>query len=249
MPFNLTVSPDFKPEFISSWFIFNTWLQKSLNEQIHLEIYSDFKSLSKAIDDKNVDLIYANPNDIPRLIREEGFTPIAKPITKADEAIIATSASSEIESIDQLKTPLAVALTDSPEVNTIGSIMLESADLDKSEITTINCLSYVVVAKNILNNQAGIGYFLADAYNELSALVKKQLKPLISSKIQMIHHALLLGPGMKHLEAPISEIIINMHNNESGKKILEDLQLEQWAPLGQEDTEFLIDLLDTLATD
>ena len=61
MPYTLTISPDFKPELISGWYIFNTWLQKQINENIHIEMVNDFNELSEAIDNNSIDLIYANP--------------------------------------------------------------------------------------------------------------------------------------------------------------------------------------------
>lgn len=248
MSFKFTVSPDFKPGLISGWFILNTWLQKKLGEGIHLDLYNDFKELGTAIETNNVDMIYANPYDISRLVRDEGFVPVAKPVGKPDEAIIACHAESEIDAIEQLSMPLRIAQTDAPEVNTIGRIMIEPADLDVEAYETIECGSYIVVAKNILNQDADIGFFLAESFDELSALVKKQLKPLMSSKIHMIHHALLVGPKMAHLQGSIRELLLAMHEDDQGRKVLKDLELDRWQILEDEDAEFMIDLIDTLVT-
>ena len=84
----MTISPDFKPDLISGWYIFNTWLQKQIDEQIHIDMVSDFKELSSAIDKGSIDLIYANPCDIAKLVREKSFMPIAKPVGTHDEAVI-----------------------------------------------------------------------------------------------------------------------------------------------------------------
>ncbi|PIE40742.1 MAG: phosphate ABC transporter substrate-binding protein, partial [Gammaproteobacteria bacterium] len=130
MQFNLTVCPDFKPDLISGWFFFNTWFQKQINQGVHLEIYQTFAEQDKAIEDKRVDIIYANPCDVARLVRDEGFIPIAKPKEKPDEAIIASLKEGSIHGFDDIPEQVRIAHTSARDVNTIGMIMLEPADLE-----------------------------------------------------------------------------------------------------------------------
>ena len=77
MTLQLTVSPDFSPDHIAGWYVFNTWLQRKLGVRIHLELYDDFDSQRQAIAANKVDLIYANPYDAAMLVREKGFVAIA----------------------------------------------------------------------------------------------------------------------------------------------------------------------------
>ena len=42
MSYMFTVSPDFSPDRLSGWYIFNTWMQRQLGVDIHLELYDDF---------------------------------------------------------------------------------------------------------------------------------------------------------------------------------------------------------------
>jgi len=102
MPYTMTISPDFKPDLISGWYIFNTWLQKQIDESIHIEMVNDFKELSNAIDSDSIDLIYANPCDMTKLIREKSFTPIAKPVGTHDEAVIITREDNPVSDIESL---------------------------------------------------------------------------------------------------------------------------------------------------
>ncbi len=75
MSFMFTVSPDFTPDHLSGWYIFNTWLQRQSDIAIHLEMYNDFHSQREAIQNDSIDLIYANPFDAAMLVREKGFLP------------------------------------------------------------------------------------------------------------------------------------------------------------------------------
>ncbi len=247
MPYNLAVSPDFKPDLISGWFIFNTWLQRQLNESVHLEIHQDFKEQYQAIDKQLVDLIYANPYDISRLVRDKGFTPIVKPIFKPDEAIIACK-KDQFTEIKDLQQPVKIAQTDTPEVNTIGMIMLEPADIDKTNSKIIHCDNFVVVAKHLLKENADVGFFLAGSFNELSPLIKKQLHALVTSQIHMIYHAFLISPKLLDHQKQLTSLLLDMNNNEKGKQILAELGIDGFELMTNEDAEFMIDLMDTLTT-
>lgn len=246
MTYNLAVSPDFKPELISDWFIFNTWIQKQIGISVHLELHHDFNEQYAAIDAKKVDLIYANSYDISRLVRDEGFTAIAKPRQKPDETVIACKLEAGFDDVKSLSTPVSIAQTCSPDVNTIGMIMLEPADITNEDIKRIACANYVGVAKQLLKGEADIGFFLEDAFNDLSPLIKKQLKPVVSSQIHLIHHAFLVGPAVNaHIDA-IRSSLLSMHEDKSGSLILAGLGFSAWDPMNQDDAEFIIDLIDTL---
>lgn len=246
MAYNLTVSPDFAPDHISGWYFFNTWLQRQLDVGVHLELYDCFEQQRKDIRDGKVDLIYANPYDASMLVREMGFKAIARPVSKPDETVIAVHADSDITSVEDLKPGITVATTDDPDVHTMGMIMLEPADLDGSNVSTKQVDTYIIVAKNLLKGEAEVGFFLKDAYDELSDLIKNQMKVLVSSQISVVHHSLLVGPTMLEHIPRLEERLFSMHEDEKGKGVLESMNLEAWEPMTEEETEFMIDLIDTL---
>lgn len=244
MTLELTVSPDFAPDHIAGWYVFNTWLQRKLGVRIHLELYDDFDAQRKAIAADKVDLIYANPYDAAMLVREKGFTVLVAPINRPDEAVIAVPVGATCQKVEDLAPGLRLAVTRDPDVNMIGMIMLEPADLNKGNTTIHQVDSYVLVAKYLLMGKADAGFFLKDAFDELSQVIRKQLKVLVASQISDVRHALLIGPRCLELKEPLLELLLSM--NTTGKSVLESLGLEGWEALDQEATEFMIDLMDTL---
>ena len=246
MRYTMTVSPDFTPNRIAGWYIFNTWLQKELGITVRLEMHNSFDEQRAAIAADKIDLIYANPYDAATLVREKDFISLATADGKADEVIIAANADSGLQSIEDLKPGARIAKTDDPDVNMIGMIMLEPANLNAENTRATEHPSYVIVAKQIYQGKADVGFFLRDAYNDLSPLVKKQLQILIASQIDVIKHALMLGPRMAELRKPLLEALLNMPNSEKGRDALKQLGFSRWQPMLQEDTEFMIDLMDTL---
>lgn len=248
MAYTFTVSPDFTPNHLSGWYIFNTWLQKQCGAAIHLEMYDNFQVQRKFIQHDQIDLIYANPFDAAMLVREKNFLPLVKAAGVSDEAIIAVNAKNAAEDVAYLSPGITVAVTEDPDVTMMGMIMLEAGDLDASNITTHVYDSYVLVAKHLLNGNADVGIFLAEAYDDLSNMVKKQLKILVRSQISVIHHALMVGPKLAARRTEIQDLLVAMNHDEKSKEVLKSLNFDAWVKVEDEEMEFMIDLMDTLAT-
>ncbi|PPD35109.1 MAG: phosphate ABC transporter substrate-binding protein [Methylomonas sp.] len=248
MSFQFTVSPDFTPDHLSGWYIFNTWLQKQTGLAIHLEMYNDFHSQRSAIQANHVDLIYANPFDAAMLVRERGFLPLVKAEGASDEALIVVNAANPVIDVAELQSGTRVAFTEDPDVRLMGMIMLEPADLDNGNIVPISADNYVLVAKQLLKNQADVGIFLAEAYDDLSAMIKSQLKVLVRSQISVIHHALMIGPKLQDQREDIQNLLMSMSADEKGQGVLKNLGFSSWQIVDDEEMEFMIDLMDTLNT-
>lgn len=248
MSYQFTVSPDFTPDHLSGWYIFNTWLQKHTDLAIHLEMYNDFQSQRTAIQADSIDLIYANPFDAAMLVREKGFLPLVKAEGAADEALIVVNADSPFNDVADLNPGTRVAYTDDPDVKLMGMIMLEPGDLDSSNIDAMTADNYVLVAKHLLKGDADVGIFLAEAYDDLSTIIKKQLKVLVRSQISVIHHALMIGPKLLDRREAIQQLLINMSKDEKGPGVLKSLGFNAWQIVDDEEMEFMIDLMDTLNT-
>ncbi|MEY4754195.1 MAG: hypothetical protein RJA44_1870 [Pseudomonadota bacterium] len=250
MTLELTVSPDFSPDHIAGWYVFNTWLQRRTGERIHLELYDDFDSQRRAIAADKVDLIYANPHDAAMLVREKGFTALAAPINKPDEVVLAVPEGSPAASVEQLRPGLRLVMANDPDVNMIGMILLEPADLSRANTESRQVGSYVLVAKNLLTGKADAGFFLKDAYHNLSAVIRKQLKVLVTSEISDVRHVLMVGPRCAHLKDQLRSELLSMADPQfdSGKGVLalQALGLQGWENQDEEATEFMIDLMDTL---
>ncbi len=244
----MTVGPDFSPDFIAGWYIFNTWMQNQLSEAIHLELFDSFNDQRKEIDEDKIDLIFANPYDASTLIRDKGFVAIAAPLGKSDEAVICVSTDSEVSSVEDLKENCNISMADDAEVNTIGMIMLEPADLNKGNVNISELGSYVMVAKSLINQESDAGFFLKESYDNMSKFIKSQIRPIIISEISVITHSFLVGPKLAHRVEDIRKLLNNMHTIEKGPGVLGSLGFERWKNQEQEDAEFMIDLMDTLIT-
>jgi len=246
MPYQFTVSPDFSPDHLSGWYIFNTWLQRQSNEAIHLQLHDSFQKQRKAIEHDQVDLIYANPFDAAVLVREKGFLPLVKAGGISDEAIIAVHVDYPVDDISNLPTGIKIAVTEDPAVRMIGMILLEAGDLDAGNTQAIVCNSYILIAKQLLQGNADVGIFFAEAYDDLSNITKNKLKVLVRSQISVIHHALMIGPKLADKRDAIQNLLAAMSRDEKGKNVLKSLGFDAWIKVEDEEMESMIDLMDTL---
>ncbi|HED40396.1 MAG TPA: phosphate ABC transporter substrate-binding protein, partial [Chromatiales bacterium] len=139
-----------------------------------------------------------------------------------------------------------ISSTDDPDVRMMCMIMLEPAGLDKTNTVLNQRDTYVLVAKDLLKNDADIGFFLEETYNDLSEIIRNQLRPLVQSEIHVIHHLLLAGPKLASKRDAIQKSLLSMADDEKGKGVLKSLNFQGWSAVEQEDTEFMIDLMDTL---
>ena len=246
MSLNMTVSPDFSPDKLPGWYIFNTWLQKKLDVAIHLTMYDTFEEQRQAINEGKVDLIYANPSDAAALVRQHGFVATVHPTGLADEAVVVVSAAAPAQKVEDLQAGVKIATTADPDVNMLGMIMLEPADLTPQNVQTDVYGNYTLVAKQIMNGNAQVGILPARAYDALSSMVRNSLRPLVRSEISVIRHMLLAGKNAAGIVPALCEVLLAMAQDEKGGPILKDIGFAGWDKTSHEDVEFMIDLVDTL---
>ena len=248
MTLHFAISPDVNIQNVTDWFIFNTKLQRITGEAFHPTSYTDFADLHSAFAEGRADLVYANAADTAHLVRDKGYLPVAWASGMAKEATVAVSADSDIQQVTDLSTPLTAAATDAPDVERICRILLEPANLAYRDVDVSLRPNPVLVAKAVIQGQVQVGFFPQDAYEELSSIVKMPLRELIRSRIYVVRSSLLVSPGIAHLVEPVWKGLEQMSADPANTELLTALGAPNgWERLAQEDTEFMIDLMDALA--
>jgi phosphonate transport system substrate-binding protein len=68
----------------------------------------------------------------------------------------------------------------------------------------------------------------------------------VSSQIQVIHHALLIGPRLVEARDTLRDLLVDMVNSSKGSGVLNAMGFNAWEGMEHEEMEFMIDLMDTL---
>ncbi|QQR73763.1 MAG: PhnD/SsuA/transferrin family substrate-binding protein [Holophagales bacterium] len=247
MSYRFALSPDVHARDLSNWFVLNTRLQRALGTAIHPVVFDDFADLHEAIAGGNVDIVYANAADTALLLRRHGFSPLARARQVADEALVAVAATSPIHALEALPSRIRAAATDAPDVERICRILLEPADLGAADIDVIAKRNYVLVAKSVAIGESEVGFFLRQAFDELSDLTRGMLRPLISSQIYVVSHCLLASERLAGFVPQILGALESMADDPTVADLLLGLGAPRgWERLTLEDAEFMVDLMDTL---
>lgn len=244
---NFLIAPDFPPEDFAGWHLFNIQLQRLLDTDIHLQMPADHKEQEQLLKGGDIGLVYANPFDATELIRGQGFLPLARPIGRPDEMIIASYAQSPYGHSDELQAGCKILVTDNYDVQLLGLRLLESAAIGRNDIEWLHADSYPEAARRLIAQEADAAFFLASAYRSFRPNTLSQLKPLMESRINDLSHIVLLHPDHAGRYALLQQAFVSMADRPEGRLVLEDLNIPQgFAALSQEDAEFMVDIIETL---
>ncbi len=243
---NFLIAPDFSPENFAGWHMFNTLLQKRSGKSLHLITPASHDEQEQELADKEIALIYANPFDASKLIREDGFVPLVRPVGKMDEMVIVSSSKSEIATMEDIPAKIKVAVTDNRDVKLIGLRLLEAVDISEDDVEFVTTENYQAAARNVIQGKTDLAFFMAETFASLSRLTKTQLNMLIESDLAEISHVVLVKDGFEHA-SELQQVMLSLNDDEDGKAVLSELGIpDGFEVLEEEDAEFMIDLMETL---
>lgn len=246
MSYHFVITPDFPPDLFGGWYTLNTLLQKRSKLAIRLDMPASSVEEAQMIAQGGADLVYANPFDAATLIREQGYKPIAKPIGRSDEMVIVSSKAGTIKSLEDLPHGAKIAMADNRDVKLIGLRLLEAVDLSEEDLNFQIVETYQAAAKLVMQNQVDAAFFIAEIYHSLSTLTRSQLNVLIESNMADITHVVLAKPDFPHA-ALIQEVLTSLNQDREGRVVLTELNVaDGFAPVDDEEAEFMIDLMETL---
>lgn len=241
------VAPDYLPAHFGTWYMLNAYLQKATGIDIHLHMPTSASEEERLINAGKADMIYANPFDAARLVRERGYVALARPVDNYDEVVVVVAADSPFHKIEDLPHGVRVAFPPDKNVRNIGLRLLEVADLNESNIQIEETDAFSKVTAGVLKGRVQVGFFLSTAYHQLSELSRENMRVLLESRIHDIYHVILLHPDHIHLKQTLTDAILAINTTQAGRKILSNLGMEKgFTVLTHGDVEFMIDLTETL---
>ncbi len=246
MIYNFLIAPDFSPERFAGWHLLNTLLQKRSDLQLHLHTPASHAEQTAKISSGDIALIYANPFDAAKMIREQGYRAIARPAGKHDEMVIASAANGDIQSLEDLKAGATIAMADNRDVKLIGMRLLEAVDLTEEDVSFDIVETYQAAARSVIQQKAQAAFFIAEVFDTLSNLTKSQLNVLIKSDIATLSHVILVKDGFEHTDT-LQNVLLSLNDDSDGQAVLNELGMtEGFVAMSEEEAEFMIDLMETL---
>lgn len=247
MSLNFLIAPDFSPQQFSGWHLLNTVLQRRSGQRIHLLLPANAAEQARWMAEGRIDLAYASPFDAATLVREAGYVPLARPAHRADEMVIAASAQSSLERVEDLRPGCAIALTEQRDVRLIGLRLIEPADLGERDVHWQQVDSIQAAARLLLQGRVDAAFFSADAFHALARPTRAGLRVLVESALRDISHMLLAHPRAEDKARALMPALLGLGKDLGSRDVLDAVGLPGgFEAVSREDAEFMVDLMDTL---
>ncbi len=185
---------------LTGWYLLNTYLQRRLTRAIHFEQSFD------TLDASNTDLLFAKPFEACLMIKKHGFIPVMRPIAEVDEVVILTRADD------------ASSLSDF-EGMTVGTASKFNFEFSGNEIKAL---------QSLLRKKCDLLFMLKKTYEGLSSFSRNNVRKLDESVTDFACHLFCVAPHLKAESQALVDVLAEMANDDQGKEILKDIQIQGW---------------------
>jgi anti-anti-sigma factor len=215
---------------LSGWYLLNTYLQRRMQKVIHFEQAQDVKNITP-------DILFSKPFEACAMMKK-GFIPLMRPIAEADEVVILCRADDK-RTMSDMKNVNAVTAAEASFVYLLGRFLCDESGVDSSKLTYHFAGNEIKALQVLLRKQADILFVLKKTYENLSSLSRNSVRQLDASDTNFTFHLFSIAPHLQSESETLGTVLANMHNDEQGKQILQDLQFQGWCKPEQDELNML----------
>lgn len=208
---------------LSGWYLLNTYLQRRLEQPIHLEQ----PQLGQDMNEVSVDLLFSKPFDACSLIKNQGFTPLMRPIGDADEVVILMRAD-DPRKLEDITQPEVVTVSQYNFVYILGRSLCDENGLDSKSFNYQYAGNEIKALQTLVKGKADVLYMLKKTYNGLSSFARGATRLVDESTTNFAFHFFCAAPYLSELHQPLVEVFSEMGDSEQGRQVLSDIQIDGW---------------------
>ena len=229
--FKLMVCPHDTAKNPENWYNFAQYLTQTLSSSVLFEKSIDFPDFHSNLISSG--LVYANPQDSLRLIKEHGYIPVARPSNLSDEIIFVATKSLENPKVADIANN-NVTSVDSMMVTKVGLKCLLDHDITPSNIDSKE--SWMAVVKSIFRGETDYAMVYKDFYEGLNSLSRSGLQKIGETTDGTIHHNLLVSQELAEFSDQIQQCLIQMHEaSERSQEILAALNIQKLVAVSKDE--------------
>ncbi len=212
---------------MNGWYFFNTYLQRHLGREIHLELnHGAITERRKNIHE--MDIVFTKPFEATRLLLDHNFQAILRPLDQTDEVTLLVRASDERQKPLDFKGGKVVTSAQESFVYLLGRFLLEQDEEALEGMDYVFSGHDIKALQMLLKEQADILFMLSETYQGLSGLTKKMLRQIDQSETAFAFHLFSVAPSCQALATEINEVLLNMSLDSQGRQVLLDLGISGW---------------------
>ncbi|MFI3189516.1 transcriptional regulator [Crenothrix sp. D3] len=206
---------------LTGWYLLNTYLQRRLTRAIHFD-----QSLDTP-DPSTTDLLFAKPFEACLMIKQHGFVPLMRPIAEVDEVVILTRADDNRSLSDYEGVTVGTATEDS-FVYLLGRFLCDESGIDSSKFTFDFSGNEIKALQSLIRKKCDLLFMLKKTYEGLSSFSHSNVRKLDESVTDFACHLFCVAPHLKDESQALVDVLMAMENDENGKEILKDIQIQGW---------------------
>jgi anti-anti-sigma factor len=222
---------------LNGWYFFNTYLQRRMNREIHLDLVH--AAWDNSLQPAATHLVFAKPFQATKLLLEHNYHLAARPSGQADEVTLLVRADDERRELAEFAGSKVVTDIEKSFIYLLGRFLLDESGLPSDGLSYIFAGHEIKAVRTLLNGEADLLFLPTDSYNGLSPLTRSRLRALDASDSGLAFHAFCVAPGCATLLHTLRSILLEMPSDNKGQQVLEDLGVESWNEPEREEIDML----------
>lgn len=237
--FQLSVCPHDTAKNLLGWFTINTYLQRKLGTGIHFEPQDNFLVERQRVLDQGCQIVYANPYSAGCFARDMGYLPVARPVGIKDETLLVSRVGATLP-----EQPRVASATDKLIIHRLGLRLLPALGIDVEKASFQFVGNHFNVAAAVIHEEADLGFVFNETWAGLADSSRAQLQIRAESREGEAFHCFMVGPDWADRRQQVQEVLCGMHDDPSGRKVLDDLHFAAFEAIESEDLALLMRVID-----
>lgn len=223
---------------MNGWYFFNTYLQRHLGREVHMElVHGAINERRKRIEE--MDLVFTKPFEATRLMLEQKYRPLLRPIDQTDEVTLLVRADDPRQTLAEYQGGKIVTAAPDNFVYLLGRFLLEESESALANMEYLFSGHDIKALQMLLKGSADILFMLSDTYKGLSGLTKKNLRVIDQSETAFAFHLFSVSPQYDELGSALTDVLLNMTLDSQGRQVLADLGIPGWTKPTQDECDML----------
>ena len=210
---------------LTGWYFLNTLLQRRLDRSISMTM----SQLGQEAALHENALVFAKPFDACSLITKHGYIPLVRPLNDSVEVSIVVRGEDREKQINDFAGASVATSAKESFVFLLGRFFCDEYELDSSALNYQFTGNQLTAMRRLLEKDVDMLFMLKENYHLLSELSREGSHALEESETGMAFHMLLLSPAFADLQTQLTDMLLNMQQDEQGERALKDLGMESWS--------------------
>jgi len=206
------------------WLEMSAYLSAQLGQPIQLRQAMDFQEFYQGL--AETDLVFANPMDAWLLHKEHGFLPLSR-TELYDEVVFFTAAEAPAATLEDLAGQ-PVGAVERQFATALGLYLLREKGIEPGAVRYYD--SWIQVIRGVAQGDVPYGMLYQDFFTELSSLSRSMIRVIHESRTGYATHIFLVNPRQEALVPSLRDVLVGMHEDPQGQRLLQSLRLGRWVP-------------------